>query len=229
MISLFNGLTEHNKSEAVRDLIHDSTPRPAFFLLVGLSVLMATLGLAINNASVVIGSMLLTPILSPILSLALGIVMADGALLRRSAKTLFASALLGISLAFITTIFLHYPFREEILSRAEPSLTYFAIAFIAGFAVAFARVKPDMSEAIPGIAISVALIPPLAVIGMGLARLNWDVASGAFLLFITNIIGIIFATMIVFSLMNFYIKRNIAGAAMTKEDRDLKKELSATK
>ena len=227
MISLFNGLTEKDKSYAVRDLIHDSTPRPAFFLLVGLSVLMATLGLAIDNASVVIGSMLLAPILSPILSLSLGIVMADGALLVRSAKTIFYSGILGAGLAFIATIFLSYPFGEEVLSRTEPSLTYFAIAFIAGFAVAFARVKPDMSESIPGIAISVALIPPLAVVGMGLARFDWQVASGAFLLFITNIVGIVFATMIVFSLMNFYIKRGIAGAAMTKEDRELKKELSA--
>lgn len=227
MISLFNGLTEKDKTEAIRDLIHDSTPRPAFFLLVGLSVLMATLGLAINNASVVIGSMLLAPILSPILSLSLGIVMADGALLLRSAKTILYSGILGAGLAFVATIFLSYPFRGEVLSRAEPSLTYFAIAFVAGFAVAFARVKPDMNETIPGIAISVALIPPLAVVGMGIARLNWSVASGAFLLFVTNIIGIVFATMIVFSLMNFYVKRSIAAATMHKEDRDLKKELGA--
>lgn len=225
MISLFNGLTENDKSEAIRDLIHDSTPRPAFFLLIGLSVLMATFGLAINNSAVVIGSMLLAPILSPILSLSLGVVMADGILLMRSAKTIFFSVLLGTALSFIATIFLSSPFQEEVLSRSEPSLAYLLIAFVAGFAVAFARVKPDMNETIPGIAISVALIPPLAVIGMGLARLNWSVASGALLLFLTNIVGIVFATMIVFSLMSFYVKRGVAGAAMTKEDRELKKEL----
>lgn len=227
MISLFNGLTEHDKSEAVRSLIHDSTPRPAFFLLIGLSVLMATFGLAINNTSVVIGSMLLAPILSPILSLSLGIVMSDSAILLRSAKTILYSGVLGAGLAFVATLFLAYPFGYEVMSRTEPSLAYFAIAFVAGFAVAFARVKPDMSETIPGIAISVALIPPLAVIGMGLARFDWHIASGAFMLFLTNIIGIVFATMIVFSLMNFYVKRSIAAATMTKEDRDLKKELEA--
>lgn len=219
MTSLFNDLTEEDKSKAVKDLIHESAPRSSFFLLIGLSVLMATFGLALDNTAVVIGSMLIAPILSPILSLSLGVVMSDSSLLARSARTTFLSFVLGVGLAFLSTLFLSHSFGSEVISRTTPSLIYFSIAFVAGFAVAFARVKPDMSDTIPGIAVSVSLIPPLAVVGMGLARLNWTIASGAFLLFLTNIVGIVFATMIVFSLMNFYVKRSVATATLQEETR----------
>ncbi|MGB2790992.1 MAG: DUF389 domain-containing protein [Candidatus Moraniibacteriota bacterium] len=219
MTSLFSDLTEEDKSKAVKDLIHESMPRPSFFLLIGLSVLMATFGLALNNSAVVIGSMLIAPILSPILSLSLGIVMSDSSLLMRSVRTLFLSSALGVGLAAVSTLFLSNPFGAEVMSRTLPSLIYFSIAFVAGFAVAFARVNPTMSDTIPGIAVSVSLIPPLAVIGMGIARLNWAITSGAFLLFLTNIVGIVFATMIVFSLMNFYIKRSVATATLQEEIR----------
>lgn len=229
MVSLFNGLTEEDKSKAVKDLIHDSTPRSSFYLLIGLSVLMATFGLALNNAAVVIGSMLIAPILSPILSLSLGIVMSDSSLLMRSVRTILISTALGIGLAMISTFFLTNPFGAEVMSRTLPSLIYFSIAFVAGFAVAFARVNPNMSATIPGIAVSVSLIPPLAVIGMGLARLNWTITSGALLLYLTNIVGIVFATMIVFSLMNFYIKRSLATAALQEENRVLQEEVDAAK
>lgn len=225
--SLFNSLTEKDKSEAVRDLIGDSTPRPSFFLMVAFSVFMATFGLLINNTSVIIGSMLIAPILSPILSLSLGIVMSDFRLIGRSFMTVAKSAALAVAIAVVSTVFFPngaYGFGSEIFSRADSSLVYFAIAVAAGLAVSFARVRPEMSETLPGIAISVALIPPISVTGIGLARLDWGIASGSFLLFVTNVIGIVFASMLVFSLMNFYVKREVAATALAKEEKELEKE-----
>jgi uncharacterized hydrophobic protein (TIGR00271 family) len=223
---LFNSLSETEKTEAVKDLIQDSTARPEFFLMTGLSVVMATVGLLMNNAAVIIGSMLIAPILSPILSLSMGIVMADFQIAARSFRTLLVASGVSIGIAAVSTLFfpMSLELGDEVLSRTDPSLAYLTIAVVAGIAASFARAKPDMSESIPGIAISVALIPPLAVMGVGIARLNWEVASGSFLLFVMNVIGIVFASMIIFSLMNLYAKRNIASRAVASVEKQLAKE-----
>ncbi len=231
MIPLFNHLSQKDKKRAIEDLIHDSTPRLSFFALVILSVLMATFGLLIDNASVIIGSMLIAPILSPILSLAMGIVMSDTMLVVRSGMTLVKSLALGVVLATLATLFVSTESRvigTEIMSRTHPSLIFFAIAFIAGFAAAFARVNPDLSETLPGIAISVALIPPVGVMGIGVALLNWSMISGAAMLFAVNVVGIIFASMLVFSMMDLYINRDVAVRAAKAEDRALAKEKSVS-
>ncbi len=224
MFAIFNHLSEKDKSAAVKDLIHDSTPRPSFFLMVLLSVLMATFGLLIDNAAVIIGSMLIAPILSPILSLSMGIVMADNRLIMRAAFTLLRASILGVVLAAVATLFVSADSRvigEEVLSRVNPSLIYFSIAFTAGLAAAFARVNPDLSETLPGIAISVALIPPLAVVGIGAAVMSWSILSGALMLLLVNVVGIVFASMLVFSMMNLYVKRSVALAAAKREDKRL--------
>lgn len=226
MFTLFNNLSEKDKGNAIESLIQHSTPRQDFFLLVILSILMATFGLLINSTAVIIGSMLIAPILHPILSLSLGVVISDGKLISRSFYTLMKSLAFGIAGAALVTIFFSSKFEmtPEIISRTEPSLIYACIAIVAGLAASFALVKPHLSETLPGIAISVALMPPLAVTGIGIARFDWSVISNSFLLFIINAAGIIFASMVVFSLMNLYIKRNVAVEAMCKEDANLKKE-----
>ena len=211
MSVLFDDITEKDKVLAVKDLIDDSTPRPSFFFLVVLSVLMATCGLLINNTAVIIASMLIAPILSPILSLALGIVIADGHLISRSFFTLLKSSGYAIGLSTVMTWFLWkfasstnfmFELNTEILSRIEPSIVYLLIAIIAGAATSFARIKPELSESLPGTAIAVAIVPPLATIGIGIATLRLDVISGAFAMFMLNAIGIILAAMVMFSLIN---------------------------
>ncbi|HBO17233.1 MAG: hypothetical protein UR69_C0002G0111 [Candidatus Moranbacteria bacterium GW2011_GWE2_35_2-] len=228
---LFNNLTEKDKARAIENLICESTPRQDFFLLVVLSILMATFGLLIDSASVIIGSMLIAPILYPILSLSLGVVIADTKLIARSFYTILKSLTFGIAASAIVTVFFASNFQEnsEILARTQPSLIYAAIAIIAGFAASFALIKPHLSETLPGIAISVALMPPLAVTGIGIARFDWYIISNSFLLFLINAAGIIFASMIVFSLMHLYIKRQVASEAIKKELAAVKKELEKAK
>ncbi len=113
------------------------------------------------------------------------------------------------------------------MERVQPSIVYLLIAIIAGTATAFARVKPDVSEALPGTAIAVALVPPLATIGIGVATLNLDVASGAFAMFVLNLIGIVLAAMIMFSMMNLYTKKTIIAQTVEKADEELEKELES--
>lgn len=227
-VTLFRSLSEEDKTQAIESLIADSTPRDDFFFLGVLAVLMATFGMLINNAAVVIGSMLIAPMLSPILSLSLGIVMADGHLITRSFLTILKGLILMVPAAVVATwLFsggISGPMTEEIIMRTDTSIVAAAIGLVAGIAASFALIKPQLSAHLPGIAISVALIPPISAIGIGLARLDGPLASAALLLFLINIATIIFGSMIIFSLMNLYIKRNVAEKAVTKEDAQMKKE-----
>jgi uncharacterized hydrophobic protein (TIGR00271 family) len=228
--TLFSTLTEKDKNEAVRRLIEESTPRDDFFLLSVLSVLMAVFGLLTNNVAVIIGSMLIAPLLSPILSISLGVVMADTRLIMRSLWTLLKSLAWTIpaaaiaSLLFMSQAGLTEELNTEILTRTEPTVIAIAIAIVAGAAASFALIKPQLNASLPGVAIAVAIIPPLAVTGIGLARFDWAMATDSFILFLVNCISIIFASMVVFSLMNLYVKRPVAEKAIEKEDKELAEE-----
>lgn len=233
MYLLFHDIDEHKKTKAIDSLIVESTPKPAFFFLVIMSVLMASFGLLINNSAVIIGSMLIAPILSPFLSIALGITLGDNTLIKRSGYTIIKSLVYSIGLSAITTWLLwsviggsnlREVLNPEILSRVEPNIVYLFIAIVAGLATAYARVKPELNDALPGTAIAVALVPPIATIGIGIAFFNIDIVSGALSLLVLNAIGIIVAAMLMFSLMNIYSKKNVVENTLSKVEKE-KKEL----
>ncbi len=230
-ITVFDNVKNQEKTDAVDKLIKLSTPRQEFFLLVILSTLMATTGLIHSNVAIIIGSMLIAPILYPILGIAMGIVMANSKLIYRSLGTLGQSLIIGVGAAVIVALLSYIPGSEnvftitpEIALRIEPSLADVAIAVIAGIAASFALVKPSISETLPGVAISVALVPPLAVFGIGIAVGDWFIASKALILYLINILGILFACVMVFSIMNFYVQRTEAKQVIKKEDKKLEKE-----
>ena len=134
--------------------------------------------------------------------------------------------------AAIVTLFAgsqEYGLTNEVLLRTEVSLSYAAISIIAGLAASFALINPKLNESLPGIAISVALIPPLAVIGIGVAYLNWYVISNALILFLINIGGIIFASMLVFTLMNFYVRRKVAQVSIAKDEQEIEESKAKAK
>lgn len=230
-ISVFDNIDNKSKSEAVDKLITNSTPRQDFFLLVILSILMATVGLLTNNVAIVIGSMLIAPVLYPIMGIAMGIVMANAKLIYRSLGTLGTSLLIGLAAAIVVTLLAYVPgsgyvfeVTPEITLRTNPALSDVAIAIFAGLAASFALVKPQLSETLPGVAISVALVPPLSVFGIGLAVQDLVIASNGFILLLINILGILFACVMVFSIMNFYVQRSEAKEVIKEEDRKLEKE-----
>ena len=227
MLVLFDTLTSKDKTEAVERLIKGSTPRQDFFLMITLSILTATFGLLLSSTPIIIGSMLIAPMLYPLLSLSLGIIMSDFKLISRSFYTILKSLAFAAVAAAGATLLFSSQFRELtpiIYTMSQPTLPYVIVAIIAGFAGSFALVKPHLSETLPGIAISVALIPPLAVVGIGLAKFNWGIISGSLLLFLVNAIGVIFASMITFSLMNFYVKRSEAAETVKKEDAKVQRD-----
>lgn len=230
ILARFKSISDEDKSSMVRKLMENSTPNFDFFYLIGLSVIMATLGLLLDNAAIIIGSMLIAPLMYPILGVALGMVMSNGKVLGRSFGTLLKSLFIGLGLAFLTAFLfgetsMYHTF--EVLSRTEPTYLHFLVAVIAGAAVSFALAQPEWSEAIPGIAISVALIPPLATIGIGLAALDAEIIRGASVVLLLNLIGIIGAAAASFMMMDLYRKQHVAQGAIKTADAQMEKEEKA--
>lgn len=218
---LFGKITDNEKREATEFIFTQSYPDPSFFLMIILSVAMASLGLLINSSIVIIGSMMIAPILYPILGLSMGIVMLDYKLIRHSLITTIKVMLICIlSASLISHLLLQQvEYNEEILSRTNHSVIHALIGVVAGLAAAFAIVKPKLSETLPGVALSVSLLPPLAVTGIALSRFDFEAMLGAFLLFVVNIIGVVSATSFIFYLMNFYSERALAETTINIEEK----------
>ena len=219
-IAQFRIIEEKDKAAVVRKLLQSSTPNFDFFYLVGLSVAMATFGLLADSPSIVIGSMLIAPLLYPILGVALGLVMSNFEVLGRSMLTLMKSMVIALLVSIAATLLFGDGFvTSEMAARIDPSLIHLMVAVVAGAAVSFALAQPEWSETLPGIAISVALIPPLAVVGTGIAMFDMTVIKGSLVMLLMNLVGIVFSAMISFSLMNLYEKQNIATSTLKRENK----------
>lgn len=227
---IFDNLTDKDKAQSVEKLISESSPRQSFFLMIGLSVLMATFGLLLDSAAIIIGSMLIAPLLYPLLSFGLGVVMYDFKLMGRSVYTIAKSTVIGVILAvFVALVF---SFRgqivtPEILGQTQFLLSYVFVAIIAGLAGSFVFVKPQHNEHLPGVAISVALIPPIALIGIGIAWLDWSIVSTSLILYLVNVVGIVGASIVVFSRMKLAGHKKVAIKAVKKEDKIMEKEIKS--
>ncbi|WP_019557853.1 TIGR00341 family protein [Thiomicrorhabdus arctica] len=176
----------------------------AYLVLMVLSTLLATVGLFANSAPVIIGAMILAPLMAPIISLSMGVLRQNSELVTQSSKTL----VIGIALAlfFGTLLTLMIPLQSinhEIGARLSPTILDLGVAIISGVAGAYASARSEVAKSLAGVAIAVALVPPLAVSGMGIGWLDWEVFSGAFLLFMTNLVGIILAASATFLVMGF--------------------------
>jgi uncharacterized hydrophobic protein (TIGR00271 family) len=213
-------ITLERRGEVQIQMRESSHPDFGFFLLVVLSCTIATMGLLTNSAAIIIGAMLVAPLMSPILGIGLASITGDGNLLRDGASGLARGAVLAVLISFLLTwANAHMPFiilqelPAEVLARTRPSPIDLTVALAGGLAAAFALVQPNLSAALPGVAIATALMPPLCAIGVGLAKQQWvvagavmgrwEVAGGALLLFITNAVTIAFAATLVFFVMGF--------------------------
>ncbi len=166
----------------------------------GLSVVIAVMGLSEDSPALVIGAMLVAPLMTPVLGLAAALAAASGRRIGTSAGLVFVASLGCVGLAWAISRVLPQAgpgLTHEVLSRTSPDLRDLAVAVAAGGAGAFATVRKDVSAALPGVAVAVALVPPLAVIGMSLGADRVDLAYGALLLYLANLSGITLAGVIV--------------------------------
>jgi uncharacterized hydrophobic protein (TIGR00271 family) len=202
LLRLFPRLNIEEQLE-LREAMSDSArPGVNFFVLIVLSSIIATLGLLLNSAAVVIGAMLVAPLMSPILGFSLGMVLGDVRLIRLSIEAMFK----GVALALVIAVLIGIvsPIKdltEEIMIRTQPTLLDLTVALASGMAGAYSLSREEVSAALPGVAIAAALMPPLGVAGLGLSLGRPQVAGGAFLLFLANIAAISLAGVIVFILL----------------------------
>lgn len=162
------------------------------------AIVIASVGLNTNSTAVIIGAMLVSPLMGPIVGLGYGVGIFDFALVRRSLKNLAIAA--AISLLTSTLYFMLTPLDEaqsELLARTTPSLWDVLIALAGGLAGIIGQTRREKSNVIPGVAIATALMPPLCTAGYGLANGDWSVFGGAFYLFSINCVFIAFAAVVV--------------------------------
>ncbi|MEA5582093.1 TIGR00341 family protein [Nodularia harveyana UHCC-0300] len=170
-----------------------------FYILLFLSGIISTLGLLANSAATIIGAMIVAPLMGPIIAIAYSMAVGNQRLLKRSSVTLFSGIVLTVVTAMIIAKIVGIKtFGPEIWQRVSPTLLDLVVALAAGAAGAYAKSRRHVADALPGVAIAVALVPPLSVVGIGIAIGSRSVASGASLLFLTNLIGIIFSGALVF-------------------------------
>ncbi|MCP4958344.1 MAG: DUF389 domain-containing protein [Actinomycetia bacterium] len=163
-----------------------------------LSVTIAAVGLAANSAAVVIGAMLVAPLMTPLMTFATACALGLPQRMARAGFVIVASIVLSIALAaFLGWILPEFEFGSEILSRTSPDVRDFIVAVAAGAAGAYAVARDELSTSLPGVAVAVALVPPLATVGITLQAGQTDLASGALLLFLTNLVAIIVVSMVV--------------------------------
>ncbi len=175
-----------------------------YLLLLVLSTMLASLGLFLDSPSVVIGAMVLAPLMAPIISLSMGFLRANPTLTKQSLNTLMIGVALTIFVSASMAFMLPYEkATNEILSRLHPSLLDLLVAIVSGIAGAYATARENIAKSLPGVAIAVALVPPLCVSGIGLGWWDFEIFQSAFLLFLTNLVGIILAASITFLVLGF--------------------------
>ncbi|MEA5077150.1 MAG: DUF389 domain-containing protein [Anaerolineaceae bacterium] len=210
-------LSTSERQATIDEVTPLTVPSFDFYLLVILSCSIATLGLITDSPAVIIGAMLLAPLMSPIIGIGLSSITGDDHMLRSSVLTLLIGAGIAIVLSFFMTLVNHFlPFVAlqelpgEVLARMRPTPIDLLIALAGGLAASYALTRPNLSTALPGVAIATALMPPLCTIGIGIAMYRWDVAGGATLLFLTNMVTIAFAAAAVFFLRGFSTKKTLS-------------------
>jgi uncharacterized hydrophobic protein (TIGR00271 family) len=176
-----------------------------YFFVLNVANLIALCGLLMNSSPVIIGAMLISPLMGPILSFGFAFVTGDKVIWRNSIRKIVLSVIVTIIVAALATWL--SPLKDatsEILSRTKPNLYDLIIAFLAGIAGASALcTKKNYLTVVPGVAIATAVIPPLSVAGYGAGTANAAIFFGGFLLFFTNFVAIIISTCLVFYFYGF--------------------------
>ncbi len=206
----FLNITETRKAIVRNDLLESSAPREEFYALILFACAIATFGLIANSEVVAIGSQLVDPLMSPILGLAIATDSGLQRMFKRAMQSILWGMVISILLSVIISFFFYrLPYGptatipDTVISRTSATLLDLGIALVGGSAAAYAMAHPRLENAIPGVAIATALMPPLCTIGFGIAFLDTGIMFGAVLQFLTNLTAILFAGIMTFKLLGF--------------------------
>jgi len=197
------GVNEGRKPEIYLRLAQSASLRELnYWLQLVLSCGIATLGLVLNSPAVVIGAMLVSPMIGPIMATGLSLVLGDVYLGLKSLANILLSSFVaaGVS-ALVVAVLPFTAVTEEIAARTQPTVLDLAVALLCGLAGAVASClsRTRVGTAAPGVAIAVALMPPLCVVGFGVGvGIDWPIVKGSGLLFLANLVAIIVTSALIF-------------------------------
>lgn len=184
------------------------------------AILVASIGLNVNSTAVIIGAMLISPLMGPIMGIGYGAGINDFDLIRSAFKSLAIATLIGLITS--TIYFLASPLdiaRSELLARTAPTVWDVMIGFFGGLAGIVAVTRKEKSNVIPGVAIATALMPPLCTAGFGLATGNWNYFFGAFYLYTINFVFIAVASFMIVRVFNLSAKKYVDPEVAKKAQR----------
>lgn len=203
-IPLFKKADEDDFKELFISLRDSTKLSSVFLILMVLSSLLATTGLFQSSAPVIIGAMILAPLMSPIVSLSMGVVRAQSELINNSLRTLSYGIFTALIFSCIYTYFMPLSYvTSEIQARLNPNILDLMVAILSGIAGAYASSKNEVAKSLAGVAIAVALVPPLSVTGIGIGWGDINIIYGSFLLFLTNLVGITLAAALTFIVLGY--------------------------
>jgi uncharacterized hydrophobic protein (TIGR00271 family) len=185
----------------------DRSKRSAFWTMLTLSALIATAGVLTDSTATVIGAMIIAPLSTPIMGIALGLATREPGAAGRSARFVLTGALLVVAIGAVFGWILPNSFdlvgNSQITGRTSPGLFDLLAAVATGFAGAIGLARRDVSAVLPGVAIAISLVPPLAVVGVCLGDGAPGLALGALVLFLSNLVALVLAGTLVFTVLAF--------------------------
>ena len=191
--------------------------RTGFLIMLVLAGVIAIAGVLADSTATVIGAMIIAPLGTPILGIALGLVTGHLGLVLRSLAWVLAGlaivVLLGLLFAIVVVDPASLSTNSQVIGRTSPGLLDLLAALATGTAGAFAMSRRDLSAVLPGVAISISLVPPLGVVGVCVGEGAWDAAFGAFLLFLSNVVALVIAGSIVFTIAGYAVEPSSSPTA----------------
>jgi len=192
-----------------------------YWLMLLLAAVIASAGVVSDSTATVIGAMIVAPLMTPILGIVLAVVLTDGANLRRCVLLVLAGAAAVIAIGWLMGLAVRYPVvaasNSQIAARVTPRIVDLVAALATGSVGSVALARSDISDTLPGVAIAISLVPPLAVVGLTLRSGAPGQALGAFLLFATNVAAILASGIIVMTL--YHVRRVSDPAAVPLAQR----------
>lgn len=194
-----------NMETTIESVRNGSTMSGANLWVLVMAIFTASLGLNVNSTAVIIGAMLISPLMGPIVAIGMGVAIHDFALVYRALRNFLLA--IGLSLITSTVYFFVSPLKvpgSELLARTSPTIYDVLIAIVGGLAGIIAGSgKLRQSNVVPGVAIATALMPPLCTVGFGIANLNISYITGAFYLFFINSVFISLATYFIVRILKY--------------------------
>jgi uncharacterized hydrophobic protein (TIGR00271 family) len=218
-LTIVNGLAQDDITR-MRDQLFFEGPEmrrrlSRFWLLLPLAAVIATAGVVADSTATVIGAMIVAPLMTPILGIVLAVSLRDGVNLRRCIILVVVGAATVVAIGYVLGLFVPYPVvaatNSQVAARVTPSLVDLIAALATGAVGSVALARSDISDTLPGVAIAISLVPPLAVVGLTLESGAPHQAISALLLFVTNVAAILASGIVVLSI--YRVHRTATEAA----------------